>query len=113
MTFRGGLEHIIEQQVAAIRDQVRAALEELAKQRVEGESSDGLARAIVLGTGDVVEVRVNPDRFRQEHIAEVERAVAQAVNAAQMKARKLRQERLGEMAGGMMGFLGEDLLGAL
>jgi len=111
--FRGGLEKIIEQQVSVIKEQVKVALAELAKERLEGLSGDSLATAIVLGTGDIVEVRINPDGLRPERRESLQRAIAQAVNDAQTKARALRQQKLGGLAGGMMGFLGEDLLGNL
>lgn len=111
--FRGGLEKIIEQQVSAIKEQVKTALAELAKERLEGKSGDGLATVIVLGTGDLVEVKINPEGLRPERRESVQRAISQAINDALTQARKLRQEKLGGLAGGMMGFLGEDLLGSL
>lgn len=91
------------QQATAMQAQLLAAQEELANARVEGNSGGGLVKATVSGTGDLVDLTIDPqvcDPADPETLADL---VVAAVRDASDNAQRKAAEQMAELTGGFGG----------
>lgn len=83
--------------------------QELAQRRHDGDAGGGLVRAVVDGTGTLVDVKI--DRSALDDVELLEDLVKGAVSAAVTKSREAMQQEVSALTGGMVppGML--DMLG--
>jgi DNA-binding YbaB/EbfC family protein len=67
---------------------------ELSKARFEESAYNGNVRVVVSGTGELLEVKINPDALKD--IRSVENAIVNAVNSAIKKAMEFQREKTKE-----------------
>lgn len=90
-------------QAQQMQEQLVAAKDKLAEERVTGSAANGLVSATVSGTGDLVSVDIKPEAIDPSDAETLGDMVVAAVRDASDKANDLAAERLGPLAG-----LGDD-----
>ncbi len=77
------------------------AREELEQARVEGTAGGGVVKVTVLGSGQVERVEIMDDAIRAGDNTRLEELVLAAVRDGIGKAKRLREERLARVTGGL------------
>ncbi|MGH1564660.1 YbaB/EbfC family nucleoid-associated protein [Mumia sp. DW29H23] len=91
------------QQAQQMQEQLLAAKEELSRAQVTGEAANGLVKATVTGTGELVSVEIKPEAVDPDDTEILGDMVVAAVRDATDQAEQLAAEKLGPFAGGLGG----------
>jgi len=83
---------------------------ELAETRVEGSSGGGVVRAVVTGKQELTSVSIDPAAVDPSDVGMLEDLVVAAVNDALDASRRLAEQKMAAITGGLGGGLG-SLLG--
>jgi nucleoid-associated protein EbfC len=75
--------------------------EELAGLRVEAASGGGMVKAVVSGTGELIQVKIDPQVVDPDDVEMLEDLVATAVREALQNAKQMETERMQQVTGGM------------
>ncbi|MFB3882398.1 MAG: YbaB/EbfC family nucleoid-associated protein [Armatimonadota bacterium] len=97
----GGLQRQLMQQMEKLQREMAAAQEELASLRVEATSGGGAVRAVANGQGELVELHISPEAVDPGDVAMLQDLVLAAVREALEKGRRLQEEKLGNITGGL------------
>jgi len=97
----GALQRQLMKQMAKLQRDLNAAQEELAATRVEASAGGGAVRAVANGAGELVELRISPEAVDPDDVEMLQDLVLAAVREALEKGRKLQEEKLGGLAGGL------------
>ncbi|HET7327618.1 MAG TPA: YbaB/EbfC family nucleoid-associated protein [Nocardioidaceae bacterium] len=95
------------QQAQQMQEQLMATQAQLAEERVEGSAGNGLIKATVTGTGDLVSLDISPEACDPDDTETLSDLVVAAIHDATAESQKVATERLGPLAG----FAGEDAPG--
>jgi nucleoid-associated protein EbfC len=98
------------QQASQMQQQLMSAQEDLARERVVGDSGGGLVSATVTGGGELVALRIDPSVADPEDTETLADLVLAAVRAATVRAAALQAAKLGPLT---QGFGGLGQLGGL
>ena len=85
---------------------------ELAETEVEGSSGGGVVRAVVTGKQELLSITIDPSAVDPEDVDMLQDLVVAAVNDALESSRKLAEQKMGALTGGLGG-LGGGLGGLL
>lgn len=96
------------EQAQKMQEQLLAAKEELSRAQVTGEAANGLVKATVTGTGELVSVEIKPEAADPDDTELLGDMVVAAVRDANGQAEQLAAEKLGPFAGGFGGGAGLD-----
>lgn len=94
------------QQAQKMQQDLAAAQQELAESTVEGSAGGGLVKAIVNGSGELQDLKIDPKAVDPEDTETLADLVLAAVRDASGAAQNLQQEKLGPLAQGMGGMPG-------
>ena len=83
---------------------------ELAETEVEGSSGGGVVRAVVTGKQELLKVEIDPTTVDPDDVDMLQDLVVAAVNDALESSRRLAEQKLAAVTGGLGGGLG-GLLG--
>ena len=99
----GGLGNLggMMKQAKKMYEDVQRVQEELASERVEATSGGGVVKAIVTGSGDLMEVKIDPQAVDPDDVEMLEDLITTAVREALGKAKELAAERMQEVTGGL------------
>jgi hypothetical protein len=97
----GGLRRQLLKQMEKMQQEMAAAQEALAAARVEASSGGGAVTAIVDGSGELVDLRISAEVVDPSDPEMLRDLLVAAVREAQEKASRLREEKLGGLAGGL------------
>jgi len=97
-------------QAQKMQQQMAAAQEELAAAEVTGTSGGGLVSATVSGDGELKALVIDPKAVDPDDVETLADLVVAAVRAANDEAKRLAEEKMGPVAGGL-GSLGGGLGG--
>lgn len=100
---RGGMGGGMMQQLQALQEQMAAAQEQLKEETVEATVGGGAVKVVVTGDQRVVEVVIDPEILSEGDVEMLQDLIVSACNAALEKSQQLAVERLGPLAGGMLG----------
>ncbi len=89
------------QQAQKLQAELAERQKKLAEARVEASSGGGMVRAVTSGHGELVELHIAPEVLAEGDAEMLEDLVLAAVKEAQAKAKKLAQETMSDLAGGM------------
>jgi DNA-binding YbaB/EbfC family protein len=103
----------ILQQAQQMQEQLVAAQEELAQSEVTGSSGGGMVTATVSGEMELKNLTIDPKVVDPEDTETLADLVVAAVRDATGNARKLTEEKLGPLTGGLGGGGGLPDLGGL
>lgn len=90
-------------QVQKMQAELARAQEELAQLEVEGSSGGGAVKVVLSGSGEALEVKIDPSAIDTEDLSLLEDLVLAAFNEAVKAQQELTQERLGGLTGGLPG----------
>lgn len=93
-------------QAQKMQQQLAAAQAELAEAEVTGTAGGGLVTAVVTGSGEVKSIKIDPKAVDPDDVETLEDLVVAALHAASEAARKLTEEKMGPVAGGLGGLGG-------
>ena len=99
------------QQVGQMQEQMQRAQDELKQQTVDASAGGGMVSVTASGAGEIKHIKIDPkaiDPSDPELLADM---VLAAVNEAIRSAEKLKEAKLGGLAGGALGGLGLPGLG--
>jgi hypothetical protein len=94
------------QQALAMQQQLVTAQEELAEAEVSGSAGGGVVTVTMSGSGEVTRIRIDPAVVDPEDVETLEDLVVAAVHAAAEEQRRLAEQKLGPLAGGLPGLGG-------
>jgi DNA-binding YbaB/EbfC family protein len=97
----GGLQRQLMRQVEKLQKDLEAAQEELAEIRVEASAGGGAVTAVANGAGELVELRISPEAVDPGDVDMLQDLVLAAVRESLEKARKMQQEKMGGLTGGL------------
>jgi nucleoid-associated protein EbfC len=89
------------QQAQQMQQQMAQAQEQLALEIVESSAGGGLVTVRATGSGDIVEIKIDPKAIDPDDPELLEDMVLAAVNEALRSAQSLAQSKLGAMTGGL------------
>ena len=101
MNMPPNLNRMLEQ-AQKLQEEMAAAQEKLAEEKVEASSGGGMVKVVATGDGRLESLTIDPDAVDPEDVELLQDMVLAAVNEALRSARKLVETRLG----GAMGDLG-------
>lgn len=87
------------QQAQQMQQQMARAQEELASETVEATAGGGMVMVRATGTGEIVELKIDPKAIDPDDPELLEDMVLAAVNEALRSAQALAQAKLGQMGG--------------
>src|SRR5262249_15372564 len=98
----GGLGNMgnMLKQAQKMMDQAKKTEEELAAARVEGSSGGGMVKVLATGTGEVLEVKIDPEVVDPQDVEMLQDLVVTAVREAIEKSTAMRADRMKELTGG-------------
>jgi hypothetical protein len=89
------------QQAQQIQEQLAAAQERLARAEVTGAAGGGMVTVTMSGSGEVRSVTIDPGAVDPDDVETLEDLVVAAFRAAAEEQRKLAEQTLGPLAGGL------------
>lgn len=105
------------QQLLQMGQQMQARLSEmqtqLAQKTVSGASGGGMVTAIADGRGRIRQIKIEPSVLRSDDVEMLEDLIVAAVADAQVKARRLYEEELQRLTGGLLPWNLGQLLGGV
>jgi DNA-binding YbaB/EbfC family protein len=90
-------------QLKKLQEQMEQAQARLAEETVVGTSGGGAVKVTVTGDQHVTKVEVDPEFLKDADAEMLQDMLLTAVNQALDNSRKLQEERMGPLAGGMGG----------
>jgi DNA-binding YbaB/EbfC family protein len=93
-------------QAQKMQEQLATAQAELAEAEVTGTAGGGLVTVVVSGSGEVKSVKIDPSAVDPDDVETLEDLVLAAVHNASEAARKLTEEKMGPVTGGLGGLGG-------
>ena len=88
-------------QAQQMQKKMAAVQEELKSRTVDGEAGQGKVKATVTGGYEVKSISIDRELIDPEDTGMIEDMVAVAVNDAIAKARQMKEEEMGKLAGGL------------
>jgi len=93
-------------QAQKMQEQLASAQEELAETEVTGTAGGGMVTATVSGSAELQSIQIDPKAVDPDDIDTLQDLVVAAVRNATEEARKIQQEKMGPIAGGLGGMAG-------
>ncbi|MEJ3742245.1 YbaB/EbfC family nucleoid-associated protein [Actinomycetes bacterium KLBMP 9797] len=90
-------------QAQKMQQQLAEAQAELAETEVTGTAGGGLVTVTISGAGELKSVKIDPKAVDPDDVETLEDLVVAAVHNANEAVRKLTEEKMGPVAGGMGG----------
>ncbi|GIG85142.1 hypothetical protein Pen02_00780 [Plantactinospora endophytica] len=90
-------------QAQKMQQQLAAAQAELAEAELTGTAGGGLVTVTISGAGEIKAVKIDPKAVDPEDVETLEDLVLAAVHNAHDEVRKLTEEKMGPVTGGMGG----------
>ena len=89
------------QQAQALKDKFLSAQEELAARTAEASAGGGMVTAVVNGKLELVRIRIDPSLLASSDVEMLQDLVTAAVNEGIRAARKMIEDEMGKVAGGL------------
>ena len=101
MAFGGNMGKMLMKQMEEMQRKMARIQQELGEERIEGKAGGGMVMAEADGMGNLLEVRIKPEVVDPDDIEMLQDLVTAAVNEALHTANARREERMGELTGGL------------
>lgn len=103
----GGIDlQQLMQQAQQIQQQLANAQEDLAAAEVTGTAGGGLVTVTMSGTGEVKAVKLDPEAVDPDDVETLEDLILAAIHAAADEQRRLAEQTMGPLTGGLPGIPG-------
>ncbi|MCF7876426.1 YbaB/EbfC family nucleoid-associated protein [Candidatus Bipolaricaulota bacterium] len=96
----GNINNIM-QKAQEMQEELEKKQEELAEKEVEASAGGGMVKVVMNGNEEVVDINIEKEVVDPEDREMLEDLILAAVNNAKEKAEELKQEEMGDIAGGM------------
>lgn len=96
----GNINNIM-QKAQEMQEELEEKKEELAKKEVEATSGGGMVTVLVNGNEEVMDISIEEEVINPEDSEMLEDLILAAVNNAKEKAQEMKEEEMGDIAGGM------------
>lgn len=96
----GNINNIM-QKAQEMQEELEEKKEELAKKEVEATSGGGMVTVVANGNEEVIDINIEEEVIDPEDTEMLEDLILAAVNNAKEKAQELKEEEMGDIAGGM------------
>lgn len=96
----GNINNIM-QKAQEMQEELEEKKEELAKKEVEATSGGGMVTVLVNGNEEVMDISIEEEVINPEDSEMLEDLILAAVNNAKEKAQEIKEEEMGDIAGGM------------
>ncbi|MCF7891079.1 YbaB/EbfC family nucleoid-associated protein [Candidatus Bipolaricaulota bacterium] len=96
----GNINNIM-QKAQEMQEELEKKQEELAEKEVEASAGGGMVKVVMNGNEEVVDINIEKEVVDPEDPEMLEDLILAAVNNAKEKAEELKQEEMGDIAGGM------------
>lgn len=93
-------------QAQKMQQELATAQAELAEAEVTGTAGGGLVTAVVTGSGEVKSIKIDPRAVDPDDVETLEDLVVAALHNAAEASRKLTEEKMGPVTGGLGGLGG-------
>jgi nucleoid-associated protein EbfC len=102
VTSQGGMPDLqaLMMQAQKMQAQMQSAQDELAKAEVTGSAGGGLVRVLMLGTGELTAVTIDPEVVDPDDVETLQDLIIAAVRDASHAVGELAAEKMGPLAGG-------------
>ncbi|MEV4626378.1 YbaB/EbfC family nucleoid-associated protein [Micromonospora sp. NPDC049523] len=90
-------------QAQKMQQQLAVAQAELAEAELTGTAGGGLVTVTITGAGEITAIKIDPKAVDPEDVETLEDLVLAAVHNASEAVRKLTEEKMGPVTGGMGG----------
>ena len=90
-------------QAQQMQQQLMAAQAELGEAQVDGSAGGGLVTARMSGTGELLDLRIDPKAVDPDDVETLQDLVVAAIRDASRAVAELTQEKMGPLAGGIPG----------
>jgi len=99
----GGLGNMgnMMKQAQKMMEQAQKMEQELAALRVEGTAGGGMVKVEATGAGTIETVKIDPQVVDPDDVEMLQDLIVSAIRDAMEKAAELKQERIGQLTGGM------------
>jgi len=97
----GGLQRQLMKQMEKLQRDIAKTQEELGATRVEASAGGGVVTAVANGLGDLVELHIAPEAVDPGDVEMLQDLILAAVREAIEKGRKLQEEKMGGLTGGL------------
>jgi len=94
------------QQAQQIQEQLVTAQADLADAEVTGTAGGGLVTVTTSGTGEVKSIKIDPSAVDPDDVETLEDLIVAALHAAAEEQRRLTEQKMGPLAGGLPGMSG-------
>lgn len=105
MGFGGGMSgnmgKMIKKQMEDMQRKMERIQAQLAEERIEASAGGGMVSAVANGLGVLLEVRIKPEVIDPDDAEMLQDLVVAAVTEALDSANAMREERMGEVTGGL------------
>jgi DNA-binding YbaB/EbfC family protein len=88
-------------QAQELQQKLAGVQQELANRTVEASAGGGMVTAVVNGKFELVRVRIEPSLFQNPDVEMVQDLVVAAVNEGVRAARRMIEEEMGKLTGGL------------
>ena len=88
-------------QAQELQEKIAGMQQELASRTVEASAGGGMVTAVVNGKFEVVRIRIEPSLFQNPDVDMIQDLVVAAVNEGVRAARKMVEEEMGKLTGGL------------
>ncbi len=99
----GGKSDAMLGQLQQLQQQMMVAQEALGHETVEATAGGGAVTVVMTGHQIVQSLKLNPEIVNADDVEMLQDLIVVAVNDAVAKSRKLAEEKLGPLAGGLQG----------
>lgn len=96
----GNINNIM-QKAQEMQEELEKKQEELAEKEVEATAGGGMVKVVMNGNQEVVDISIEKEVVDPEDSEMLEDLILAAVNNAKEKAEEMKQEEMGDIAGGM------------
>ncbi len=96
----GNINNIM-QKAQEMQEELEKKQDELAKKEVEATSGGGMVKVVMNGNEEVVDIKIEKEVIDPDDSEMLEDLVLAAVNNAKEKAEEMKQEEMGDIAGGL------------
>ncbi|MHB0936501.1 MAG: YbaB/EbfC family nucleoid-associated protein [Armatimonadota bacterium] len=97
----GNLGKMLMKQMEEMQRKMERIQAELGEERIEATSGGGMVTATASGLGELVDLQVKPEVVDPDDVEMLQDLILAAVNEALQRANRRREERMGEVTGGM------------
>jgi len=97
----GNLGKMLMKQMEEMQRKMERVQAELSEERIEASSGGGMVTAVASGLGELQDLQIKPEVVDPDDVEMLQDLILAAVNEALERANRRREERMGEVTGGM------------